>query len=85
MRDADHHVYSEPYTIALPQGGYHSQFWVEDGVSRNLMCRGVFGQLIYINFAHDMDVVKLSACPAFLNVRATIATLAAVEQIAAFL
>ncbi|MBG1232383.1 serine hydrolase domain-containing protein [Aestuariivirga litoralis] len=81
-RNAPHELFGEPYTIALPQGGYHNQFWVEDPVSRNLMCRGVFGQLIYVDFAHDMVAVKLSTWPDFLNVKMTMATLAALKTVA---
>lgn len=81
-RHANHEVFGEPYTIALPKGGYHNQFWVEDPVNRNLMARGVFGQLIYIDFSHDMVVVKLSTWPDFLNVKKTIATLNAIKMIA---
>jgi len=84
-RNANHHMFGEPYTIVLPNGGYHNQFWVEDQSSRNLLCRGVFGQLIYIDFAHDMVVVKLSSWPEFLNVKMTMATLAAIRLIAASL
>ena len=81
-RNANHRVFGEPYTIALPDGGYHNQFWVEDSKGRNLMARGVFGQLIYIDFAHDMVVVKLSTWPDFLNVKKAIATLNAIKLIA---
>jgi CubicO group peptidase (beta-lactamase class C family) len=84
-RRANHEIFGEPYTIALPQGGYHNQFWVEDPVNRNLMARGVFGQLIYIDFAHDMVVVKLSTWPDFLNVKLAIATLGAIRSVAAAL
>lgn len=84
-RNANHALFGEPYNIALPKGGYHNQFWVEDPVSRNLMARGVFGQLIYIDFAHDMVVVKLSTWPDFLNVKITMATLAAIKKIASSL
>ena len=84
-RHANHAVFAEPYTLALPQGGYHNQFWVEDATSRNLICRGVFGQMIYIDFAHDMVVVKVSTWPDFLNLKMTLATLGVVREIAAAL
>ena len=84
-RNANHALFGEPYNIALPKGGYHNQFWVEDPESRNLMARGVFGQLIYIDFAHEMVVVKLSTWPDFLNVKTTMATMAAIKLIAATL
>ena len=73
-RNANHAIFGEPFTATLPQGGYHNQFWVESPQSRNLICRGVFGQMIYIDFAHDMVIVKLSTWPDFLNVKMTLAT-----------
>lgn len=84
-RNADHKVFGAPYTTMLPNGAYRNQFWVEDQSSRNLMCRGVFGQLIFIDFAHDVVVVKLSTWPDFLNVKMTVATLAAIGTITASL
>ncbi len=84
-RRANHAMFAPPYTIVLPNGGYHNQFWVEDPHSQNLMCRGVFGQLIYIDFAHQMVVVKLSSWPEFVSPKKMLATLAAVRTIAATL
>lgn len=66
-RNANHTMFGAPYTIVLPNGGYHNQFWVEDHNSRKLMCRGVFGQSIYIDFAHQMVVVNLSSWPEFVS------------------
>jgi len=80
-RNANHALFGEPYNIALPKGGYHNQFWVEDPENRNLMARGVFGQLIYVDFAHEMVVVKLSTWPDFLNVKTTMVTMAAIKEI----
>ncbi|MDE2384838.1 MAG: serine hydrolase [Alphaproteobacteria bacterium] len=81
-RRADHALFGEPYILALPKGGYHNQFWVSDPDNRNLLCRGVFGQLIYIDFSNDMVVVKLSSWPDFLNVKMAVATFDAVKVIA---
>ncbi|MEO6608487.1 MAG: serine hydrolase [Aestuariivirga sp.] len=81
-RNANHALFKEPYTFALPNGGYHNQFWVEDPVQKNLLCRGVFGQLIYIDFAHEMVVVKLSTWPDFLNVKMAVATVNAIKKVA---
>ncbi len=82
-RKANHAKFGPPYSIVLPDGGYHNQFWVEDQKSSNLMCRGVFGQLIYIDFEHEMVVVKLSSWPEFVNPKKMIATLGAIRTIAA--
>lgn len=84
-RRANHAMFAAPYTIVLPNGAYHNQFWVEDSTSRNLMCRGIFGQLIYIDFAHQMVAVKLSSWPEFVNPKKMIATLSAVRTVAAML
>lgn len=82
-RNGDHEIFPEPYNITLPQGAYHNQWWVEDRKSRNLMARGVFGQWIYVDFAHEMVIVKLSSWPVFLSPEYEIATLAAAHAIAA--
>ena len=84
-RRANHAMFATPYTIVLPNGAYHNQFWVENPNSRNLMCRGIFGQLIYIDFTHQMVVVKLSSWPEFVSPKKMIATLGAVRTIAAML
>ena len=81
-RNGDHKIFAAPYNIALPQGAYHNQWWIEDPNSRNLMARGVFGQWIYVDFAHEMVIVKLSSWPVFLNPKYEIATLAAAHVIA---
>jgi CubicO group peptidase (beta-lactamase class C family) len=80
-RTGQHDIFGEPYTAVLPRGAYRNQFWIEDGKSRNLMARGVFGQLIYIDFARKMVVVKLSSWPDFVNPAWTVATLEAVRTV----
>ena len=80
-RSGDHSAFGAPYTAVLPGGAYRNQFWIEDSSSRNLMARGVFGQLICIDWAHDMVVVKLSSWPDFVNPAWTVATLEAVRAI----
>ena len=80
-RTGSHQLFGEPYTAVLPGGAYRNQFWIEDSASRNLMARGVFGQLIYIDWTHDMVVVKLSSWPEFVNPAWMVATLEAVRAI----
>jgi CubicO group peptidase (beta-lactamase class C family) len=80
-RNGEHALFGEPYTAVLPDGAYRNQFWIEDRASRNLMARGVFGQLIHIDFARETVVVKLSSWPEFVNAGWTRATLAAVRRI----
>ncbi len=80
-RTGDHSIFGDPYTLSLPQGAYKNQFWIEDPRSRSIMCRGVFGQLIYMNWGTSMVAVKLSSWPDFLNVPYNVATLAALHSI----
>jgi CubicO group peptidase (beta-lactamase class C family) len=70
------------YNDAFPEGSYHNKFWIEDPRSRTLMCRGVFGQLIWISWETNMVVVKLSSYPDFSNTAYSRATLKAVHAIA---
>ena len=84
-RAGDHAVFREPYSAVLPDGAYRNQFWIEDSASGNLMARGVFGQLIHIDFARQVVVVKLSSWPDFVNPQWTKATIAAVHRIGAAL
>ena len=84
-RSGDHRLFGAPYSVVLPEGGYRNQFWIEDPQSRNLMARGVFGQLIHIDWAHQTVVAKLSSWPDFVNPAWTRATLDAVHRIGAAL
>jgi CubicO group peptidase (beta-lactamase class C family) len=77
----NHALFGDPYTLTTPNGAYRNQFWIED-VSRSVvMCRGVFGQLIYIDAAHGIVVVKLSSWPDFLNLEFGIDTLRMVHAL----
>lgn len=80
-RQGNHEMFQDPYNIALPEGAYKNQFWIEEHSQQAIMCRGVFGQFIYISWKYNMVVVKLSSWPDFLNVKFTMATLAAVHRI----
>ena len=81
-RNGNHAIFGDPYTASLPEGAYRNQWWIEDPRSRAIMARGVFGQLIYVNWDHNMVVVKLSSWPDFLNTRFNIVTLSAIHKIA---
>jgi CubicO group peptidase (beta-lactamase class C family) len=81
-RSGRHELFGKPYTAVLPGGAYRNQFWIEDAKGRNLMARGVFGQLIYMDFQRRMVVVKLSSWPEFVNPAWTVATLEAVRAVA---
>jgi CubicO group peptidase (beta-lactamase class C family) len=81
-RNGNHQMFGEPYSATLPGGAYHNQFWIENQSSRNLISRGVFGQLIYVDFAHQMVVVKLASQPDFVNPKMMIKSFEAVRKIA---
>ena len=70
------------YSESLPEGGYKNEFWITDPRSRTLNCRGVFGQLIQIDWDSRMVTVKLSSWPDFSNIAYAIATGRAIERIA---
>jgi CubicO group peptidase (beta-lactamase class C family) len=81
-RCGNHELFHEPYTIVLPNGAYRNQFWIEDVERDALLCRGVFGQMIYIDPARDFVAVKLSSWPDFLNPRLTTDTLRMMNAVA---
>ena len=81
-RNGNHTIFHAPYTLSLPEGAYKNQWWIEDPRSRTIMARGVFGQLIYVNWDTNMVVVKLSSWPDFLNTEFSNATLGAIHAIA---
>ena len=85
IHNADHNLFGEPYTQAVSNGGYRNQFWIEDVDQPAFMARGVFGQLIYVDPAHDMVLVKLSSWPEFTSVPRLRTALNAIHAIAAFL
>ena len=77
--------FGEPYSFATPNGAYRNQFWIEDVNKKVFMARGVFGQMIYVDPANQMVVVKLSSWPEFTSVARLQTKLSAVHAIAAFL
>ena len=81
-RNGNHAIFGEPYTSSLPEGAYKNQWWIEDPRSRSIMARGVFGQLIYVNWDYNMVAVKLSSWPDFLSDRFSNATLKGLHMIA---
>jgi hypothetical protein len=80
-RSGDHGIFKEPYTFSIPHGAYKNQFWIEDPISRAILAKGVFGQLIYVNWDYNMVVVKLSSWPDFLNRPFDVATFSAMHAI----
>lgn len=80
-RCADRSKFNHPYTIVTPNGGYRNQFWSEDVGQPTLVCRGVFGQMIFIAPQYEMVGVKLSSWPDFVNPKRTMTALAAMHAI----
>lgn len=80
-RNGNHQMFGGRYAETLPGGAYHNKFWIEDAQTRSIMARGVFGQLIYINWNYNMVMVKLSSWPDFLNPKYEKATYAAAHSI----
>jgi CubicO group peptidase (beta-lactamase class C family) len=83
LPNGNHANFGRDYRIALPGGAYHNQFWIEEAGKPVVMCRGVFGQLIYIDREADFVAVKLSTWPDFTNVRRTRTALAAIRALRA--
>lgn len=84
-RSGNHAIFHAPYTYTFPEGAYRNQWWIEDPRSRSIMARGVFGQMIYVNWDYNLVAVKLSSWPDFLSIPFNLAALAAVHGIAAAL
>ena len=81
IRRGPHGLANDYLRLSLPNGCYRNQFWVEDRGRETVMCRGVFGQLIYIAPEHDLVVVKLSSFPDFLNLAYSLDTRRAIGAI----
>ena len=65
----------------LPKGAYRNQFWLEEAGRPVLICRGVFGQIVYIDMDADFAAVKFSTWPDFVDPQATRRALAAIRAI----
>ena len=59
----DRSVYGSPYTDTCANGAYSNFWWVNNISEGDFMARGVFGQMIYINRATELTIVKLSTWP----------------------
>lgn len=75
-------LYPAEENPALPEGAYRNFMWLADRQGSRLLCRGVFGQLVYIDFAQAVVAVKLSTWPDFLNPGFDAAARAAIARIA---
>ncbi len=64
----------------LPGGGYRNQFWLPGG-REVLLCLGIHGQLIWVEPARQLVVVKLSSWPLPQEPAHLLDTLAAIDMI----
>ena len=80
-RTGNHAHFGPPYTETLPEGAYRNQWWIEDPRSRALYARGVFGQMIYVNWDYGLVAAKLSSWPDFVSTAFSIATQKALHTI----
>jgi CubicO group peptidase (beta-lactamase class C family) len=80
-RRGDPTKFGPTYNSVLPGGAYRNQFWIENAGRHALVCRGVFGQFVYIAPDYEMVAVKLSTCPDFVTPGLVEATLRAMHAI----
>ena len=65
----------------LPGGGYRNQFWLPGNGRQVLLCLGIHGQLIWVEPARKLVVVKLSSWPLPQDVTKLLDTFAAIDMI----
>jgi CubicO group peptidase (beta-lactamase class C family) len=81
MRRGESEKFGEPYNEIAPRGAYSRQWWIRDNNRGDIMARGVFGQLIYLDFESDFLAVKLSSWPDYVLPAFLKDTLAAIDAI----
>jgi CubicO group peptidase (beta-lactamase class C family) len=81
----DRSVYGPPNTDTCPDGAYSNFWWVNNIDRGDFMARGVFGQMIYVNRAAELTIVKLSTWPDYVITDFTRDSLAAFDSIRAHL
>jgi CubicO group peptidase (beta-lactamase class C family) len=64
----------------LPGGGYRTQFWLPGG-REVLLCLGIHGQMVWVEPARELVVVKLSSWPLPQEPAFLLDTMAAVDMI----
>ncbi len=84
-RHGNHEHFAKTGSPGLPDGAYKNQFWIHDQATRNIMCVGIHGQLIYIAPDDDFMVVKLSTWPPATDPVLKVDTLAAIRGIKEYL
>lgn len=69
------------YAEVTPKGGYHNKVWQVDRARGTIMCRGIYGQFIYVDPDIDLACVKLSTWPTPLDKDGALDTIAAFEAL----
>lgn len=80
-RGGDPSRFGPPYNLTSPNGAYSRQWWVQDAARGDIMARGVFGQLVYVDPEGEFLAVKLSSWPDFLIPAFSLDALAALAAI----
>ncbi|MBP1822956.1 hypothetical protein J3E61_006592 [Mycobacterium sp. OAE908] len=70
-----------PTRTGMPGGMYRNQFWVPYPDRNVLACIGIHGQLLYVDYDHDVTIAKLSSWPTPENAALDAATFALAETI----
>jgi len=81
--NGDRSVFGAPYTDTCPDGAYCNFWWSNNIEAGDFMARGVFGQMIYINRATELTIVKLSTWPDYQMIdfkRDSLAAFAAIRD-----
>ena len=73
------------YASHYPNGAYKNQFWIRDVEKQQIMARGVFGQMIYVDPANDLVMAKLSTWPDFVDLGYSLDTMDVIDAVAAAL
>jgi len=65
----------------MPGGMYRNQFWLPSATREVLLCLGIHGQMIWVEPARKLVVVKLSSWPLPQDVSKLLDTFAAIDMI----
>jgi CubicO group peptidase (beta-lactamase class C family) len=76
---------ASPGDNRMPGGMYRNQCWFPRSGNNVLLCLGIHGQMIYVNRAADMVAAKLSSWPVPQDPAMLFSTIAAFDEIAAYL
>lgn len=72
---------SSPTDTRMPGGMYRSQFWVPYPDRRVLLCLGIHGQMVYVDYDRSVVAAKLSSWPYPQDAAMLLNTLAAFDAL----